>query len=93
MVSLEALYQKLKQLFQEGVLKLNEVAYDDTNDWKKVSIENDSIGLAKEATLSSLNSKVVKANTDATKTIWDYAVENDLAFVGGKVFIIGLNGQ
>ena len=89
MISLEALYQKLKQLFQEGVLKLNEVAYDDTNDWKKVSIENDSVGLAKESTLSSLNSKVVKADTDATKTIWDYAVENDLAFAGAKTFSIG----
>ena len=89
MISLEALYQKLKQLFQEGVLRLNEVAYDSTNDWKKVSIENDSAGLAKESTLSSLNSKVVKADTDATKTIWDYAVENDLAFAGGKVFSIG----
>ena len=34
MISLEALYQKLRQLFQEGALRLNEVAYDDTNDWK-----------------------------------------------------------
>ena len=89
MMSLEALYQKLKQLFQEGVVKLNEVAYDSTNDWKKTSIENDSVGLARESTLSSLNSKVVKANTDATKTIWDYAVENDLAFAGAEIFNIG----
>ena len=88
MISLEALCQKLKQLFQEGVLKLDEVAYDDTNDWKKTSIENDSAGLAKESTLSSLNSKVTKVNTDAIKTIWDYAVENDLAFAGGEVFSI-----
>lgn len=120
MISLEGLYQKLKKLFQEGVLKVDisgsniatettlssidgkitkadtdnvkvvdEVAYDSINDWKKISIENDSVELARESTLSSLNSKVVKANTDATKTIWDYAVENDLAFVGAKMFNIG----
>jgi len=124
MMSLEALCQKLKQLFKEGVLKIDvseddlatettlssidskvtkadtdnvkvvdEVAYDDTNDWKKTSIENDSAGLAKESTLSSLDSKVIKANTDAIKTIWDYAVENDLAFAGGEVFSIDSDGS
>jgi len=119
MISLEALYQKLKQLFQEGILKIDvsgsdiatettlssingkitkadtdnvkvvdEVAYDDTNDRKKVSIENDAVGLAKESTLSSLNSKVTKVNTDAIKTIWDYMVEQGNAFEAGEIFSI-----
>jgi len=89
MFSLEAMYQKLKQLFQEGVLSVDvtssdiatettlsninskivkadtdnvkiigEVAYDSANDWKKVSVENDSVGLAKESTLSSVLSQL-----------------------------------
>ncbi|MCD6131812.1 MAG: hypothetical protein J7J61_06910 [Candidatus Hydrothermae bacterium] len=102
MISLEALYQKLKQLFQEGVLKVDvsgsdmatettlssingkitkadtdnvkvvdEVAYDSTNDRKKVSIENDAVGLAKDATLQTANTTLSGIKTQTDKMQFD----------------------
>jgi len=37
---------------------LRDAAYDATNDRKKISIENDAVGLAKETTLSGVDSKL-----------------------------------
>jgi len=59
----------------------------------KQIINEEVADLSRESTLSSLDSKVTKVNTDATKTIWDYAVENDLAFAGGEVFSIDSDGS
>ena len=38
--------------------------------------------------LTSLDNKMVYVNTNKTQDIWDYAVENDLAFVASKVLLV-----
>jgi len=130
MFSLEAMYQKLKQLFQEGVLTVDvtssdiatettlsninskivkadtdnvkiigEVAYDSANDWKKVSVENDSVGLAKDSTLQAVDTKlgnidgkVVKVDTDNVKVVGEVAYDgtNDWKKVSVENDSVGL---
>jgi len=47
-------------------------AYDSTNDWFKVGIKDDSVGLATEATLKSELTRLAKLKAyNATTTTWD----------------------
>jgi len=62
-------YETLKYLFKnfikadtDNVKVTSEPAYDSTNDWKKVSVENDSVGLAKSADVSNVSNLLTSTN-------------------------------
>jgi len=49
--------------------KIVSQAYDSGADLYKLSIERDNVGLAKDSTLSSINSKITKVDTDNVKVV------------------------
>ena len=56
--TLSAINGKIVKADTDNVKVVSELAYDSANDRKKVSIENDAVGLAKESTLSNILSKL-----------------------------------
>jgi len=56
--SVSSIDNKITKADTDKVKVISEVAYDGTNDLKKVSIRDDSVGLAKETTLNSILSQL-----------------------------------
>jgi len=61
--TLSSINSKITKCDTDNVTVVSEVAYDSTNDWKKISIVNDAVGLATESTLSSIDSKITTCDT------------------------------
>jgi len=98
--TLQQINGKIVKADTDNVKIVSELAYDNNNDLKKVSIERDNVGLAKETTLQSINStvqsingKIVKADTDKVSGIWDYMVKQGKAFEAGETFSISSGGS
>jgi len=74
--TLSSIDGKITKCDTDNVKVVSEVAYDSTNDRKKISIENDSVGLAKDATLSSIEGKITKCDTDNVKVVSEVAYDS-----------------
>jgi len=73
MVSYEALKRLFKNFIKadtDNVKVTSEPAYDSTNDWKKVSVENDNVGLAKATDVSADQPRHITNAYDSTNDMF-----------------------
>jgi len=76
-ITLSTIRDRITKCDTNNVKIVDEVAYDDVNDLKKVSLEHDSIGLAKDSSVLNLLSKVSTLVNDLVP----YYILNNTEFV------------
>jgi len=67
---LKYLFRNFIKADTDNVKVTSEPAYDSTNDWKKVSVENDNVGLAKSTDVSADQPRHITNAYDSTNDVF-----------------------
>jgi len=76
---IESINNKTVKVDTDNVKLVSEVAYDSDNDLKKIRIDVDNVGLAKEDTLSAIKNALDSVGTDKLLTIPDNPPNLDIS--------------
>lgn len=89
--TLSSINSKIIKADTDNVTIVSEPAYDPTNDLKKVSIENDAVGLARDSTLNSILGQLetgISEILDNVKGAWRLGVKDlDLATTDPEITV------
>lgn len=86
MVSLEALYSRLEELFSNGLLIVNQEGSNLANETTASTIMSTTGSI--NTTVSAINGKIITVDTNNVSTVWDQAVTNGTSYSGAKVLSI-----
>ena len=90
---IESINNKTVKVDTDNVKVVSEVAYDSDNDLKKIRIDVDNVGLAKEDTLSAIKNALNSVGTDKLLTIPDNPPNLDISLSALRDALKGANNK